>query len=211
MVCGTRDPPPSWKKNIFNFHFDYLHPSLIITLFSENSTTFSTGFNHCNFSFPSRSRLFPRMEASDSLPEFREWIFSFVSRSQISGMEFFHSLPVPELREWIFLFPSRSRIYREWVFSIPFPFPNFGNGIIHSSSRSRTPKCHSSLPLNYSAHFVCFNLVLNSWMGWLGTKCCSVIAYGGSSGSVSQLPGTRWLSILRCKSTSISSSSVKVR
>ena len=63
----------------------------------------------------------------------------------------------------------------------------------------------------FSANFVCFNLVLNSGMGRLGTKCCSVIAYGGSSGSVSQLPGTRWLSILRCKSTSISSSSVKVR
>ena len=104
-------PPPSWKKTILNFHFDYLHPSLIITLFSENSTTFSTGFNHCNFSFPSRSRSFPRMEASDSLPEFREWIFfipfpfpnfgngffSFPSRSRILGMDFFHSLPVPEL------------------------------------------------------------------------------------------------------------------
>ena len=48
-------------------------------------------------------------------------------------MVFFHSLPVPKLREW--------------VFSIPFPFPNFGNGIIHSCSRSRTPKCHSRLPL----------------------------------------------------------------
>merc|ERR1711873_205359 len=64
------------------------------------------------------------MEASDSLPEFREWIF-------------FHSLPVPEFWEWIFSFPSRSRIsgmdffqslpvpeFREWIFSIPFPFPN---------------------------------------------------------------------------------------
>ena len=79
-----------------NFHFDYLHPSLIITLFSENSTTFSTSFNHCNFLFPSRSRSFPRMEASDSLPEFREWIFS-----------------------------------------IPFPFPNFGNGFFPFPSRSR--------------------------------------------------------------------------
>merc|ERR1711994_430920 len=152
------------EKNILNFHFDYL-PSLIITLFSENFTTFSTGFNHCNFSFRSRSRPFPRMEASDSLPEFWEWIFfipfpfpnfgngffSFPSRSRISGMAFFHSLPVPEFREWIFSipfrfqnfgngffpFPSRSRIsgmdffhslpvpeFREWVFSIPFPFPN---------------------------------------------------------------------------------------
>ena len=52
-------------------------------------------------------------------------------------MVFFHSLPVPELREW--------------VFSIPFPFPNFGNGIIHSRSRSRTPKCHSRSPLHQNA------------------------------------------------------------
>ena len=72
----------------------------------------------------SRSRSFPRMEASDSL-------------SRILGMGFFHSLPIPEIWEWIFLFPSRSRIsgmgffnslpvpeFREWAFSIPFPFPN---------------------------------------------------------------------------------------
>merc|ERR1712155_137285 len=31
------------------------------------------------------------MEASDSLPEFREWIFSFHSRSRISGMDSSHS------------------------------------------------------------------------------------------------------------------------
>ena len=84
------------KKNISNFHFDYLHPSLIITLFCEKFTTFSTGFNHCHFSFPSRSRSFPGMEASDSLPEFREWIFF-----------------------------------------IPFPFPNFGNGFFPFPSLSR--------------------------------------------------------------------------
>ena len=35
-------------------------------------------------------------------------------------MFFSHSLPVPE--------------FGEWFFSIPFPFPNFGNGIIHSRS-----------------------------------------------------------------------------
>ena len=45
----------------------------------------------------SRSRPFPKMKASDSL-------------SRIMGMVFFHSLPVPE--------------FREWFFSIPFPFPN---------------------------------------------------------------------------------------
>ena len=31
--------------------------------------------------------------------------------SRISGMAFFHSLPIPE--------------FREWIFSIPFPFPNW--------------------------------------------------------------------------------------
>ena len=95
----------------------------------------------------SRSRVFLGMIASDShsrivgmdffhslpVPEFWEQIFSFPSHSRFLGMVFFHSLPVPELREW--------------VFSIPFPFPNFGNGIIHSRSRSRTPKCHSRSPL----------------------------------------------------------------
>merc|ERR1712012_1505261 len=44
----------------------------------------------------SRSRSFPRMAVSDSLPEFREWIFF-----------------------------------------IPFPFPNFGNGFFSFPSRSR--------------------------------------------------------------------------
>ena len=125
------------EKNILNFNFDYLHSSLNITLFSENSTTFSTGFNNCNFSFPSRSRSFPRMGASDSLPEFREWIFFIPFPFPYFGNGFFHSLPVPEFWEWIFSFPSRSRIlgmdffhslpvpeFREWVFSIPFPFPN---------------------------------------------------------------------------------------
>ena len=72
----------------------------------------------------SRSRPFPRMEASDSLsrimgmdffipfpfPNFGNAFFSFPSRSRIMGMVFFHSLPVPDL--W------------EWIFFIPFPFPN---------------------------------------------------------------------------------------
>ena len=70
-------------------------------------------------------------------PELWEWIFSFPSRSRISGMLFFHSLPVPKLWELFFSFPSRSRIMGmgffhslpvpelwEWIFLIPFPFPN---------------------------------------------------------------------------------------
>ena len=137
------------EKTILNFHFDYLHPSLIITLFSENFTTFSTGFNHCNFLFPSRSRSFPGMEASDSLPEFREWIFFIPFPFPNFGNGFIHSLPVPEFREWIFSFPSRSRIsgmdffhslpvpqLREWNYPFPLPLP--------------TPKSHSCSPLtNY--------------------------------------------------------------
>merc|ERR1719476_264310 len=91
------------------------------------------------------------MEASDSLPEFREWnffipfpfpnfgngFFSFPSRSRILGMDFFIPFPFPNFGNGFFPFPSRSRIsgmdffhslpvpeFREWVFSIPFPFPN---------------------------------------------------------------------------------------
>merc|ERR550534_414433 len=73
-------------------------------------------------------------------------------------MEAFDSLL--EFREWIFFipfpFPNFGNGFfhslpvlelREWVFSFPFLFPNFGNGIIHSRSRSRTPKCHSRSPL----------------------------------------------------------------
>ena len=75
----------------------------------------------------SRSRPSQEWEPLIPFPELWEWIFSFPSRSWISGMlffipfpfpnygnGFFHSLPVPEL--W------------EWIFFIPFPFPNCGNG-----------------------------------------------------------------------------------
>ena len=44
-------------------------------------------------------------------PNFGNGFFSFPSRSRISGMDFFYSLPVPE--------------FREWIFSIPFLFPNW--------------------------------------------------------------------------------------
>ena len=81
---------------------------------------------HFVFSFHSRSpsQPIPGMIASDShsrnvkmdffipflFPNFGNAFFSFPSRSRIMGMVFFHSLPVPELWEWIFL--------------VPFPFPN---------------------------------------------------------------------------------------
>ena len=77
----------------------------------------------------------------------------FWSRKKVSvsvSMKFFGlvtqcSDSLPELREWIFFipfpfpnfgngffsFPSRSRILG-MDFFIPFPFPNFGNGIFHS-------------------------------------------------------------------------------
>merc|ERR1712004_234313 len=63
------------------------------------------------------------MEASDSLPEFREWIFFIPFPFPNVGNGLFHSLPVPE--------------FREWIFSIPFPFPNFGNGFFSFPSGSR--------------------------------------------------------------------------
>merc|ERR1719206_1685720 len=50
------------------------------------------------------------MEASDSLPEFREWIF-------------FIPFPFPNFGNGFFSFPSLPE-FREWIFFIPFPFPN---------------------------------------------------------------------------------------
>ena len=61
----------------------------------------------------SRSRSFPRMEASDSL-------------SRILGIDFFIPFPFPNFGNGFFSFPSRSRILG-MEFFIPFPFPNFGN------------------------------------------------------------------------------------
>ena len=109
----------------------------------------------------SHSRPFLRMKASDSLsrimgmdffipfpfPIFGNAFFSFPSRSRIMGMVFFHSIPIPEFWECFFFHSLPVPELREWVFSIPFSFLNFRNGIIHSRSRSRTPKCHSRSPL----------------------------------------------------------------
>ena len=80
--------------------------------------------------------------------------------SRISGMDFFHSLPVPEFREWIFFIPFPFPNFGNGIFSfpshsrnlgmdffIPFPFPNFGNGLFQFPSRSRTLKSHSRSPL----------------------------------------------------------------
>ena len=58
------------------------------------------------------------------IPELWEWIFSFPSRSRISGMLFFHSLPVPELWEWFFFHSLPVPELWEWTFFIPFPFTN---------------------------------------------------------------------------------------
>merc|ERR1711973_401830 len=71
----------------------------------------------------SRSRSFPRMEASDSLPEFREWIF-------------FIPFPFPNFGNGFFSFPSLPEFW-ELILFIPFPFPNFGNGFFPFPSRSR--------------------------------------------------------------------------
>ena len=73
---------------------------------------------HIMFFFHSSSRLFLGMIAFDS-------------HSRIVGMDFF--------------IPFCSR-FSGMLFSIPLPFLNFGIGIIHSRSRSRTPKSHSRSP-----------------------------------------------------------------
>ena len=95
----------------------------------------------------SRSREFLGMIASDS-------------HSRIVGMDFFHSLPVPELWEWIFFIPFPfpnfgNRFFHslpipefwEWFFFIPFPFPNWGNGFFQFPSRSRTSGMELSIPV----------------------------------------------------------------
>ena len=82
------------------------------------------------------------------------------SHSRIVGMDFFHSLPVPELREWIFFIPFPfpnfgNRFFHslpipefwEWFFFIPFPFPNRGNGFFQFPSRSRTLGMELSIPV----------------------------------------------------------------
>ena len=66
----------------------------------------------------SRSRSFPRMEASDS-------------RSRTLGMDFFIPFLFPNFGNGFFPFPSRSRNLG-MNFFIPFPFPNFGNGFFNS-------------------------------------------------------------------------------
>ena len=95
----------------------------------------------------SRSREFLGMIASDS-------------HSRIVGMDFFHSLPVPELWEWIFFIPFPFPNFGNKFFHslpipefwecfsfIPFPFPNCGNGFYQFPSRSRIDKSHSRSPL----------------------------------------------------------------
>jgi len=87
----------------------------------------------------SRSRSFPRMEASDSLPEFREWIFfipfpfpnfgngffSFPSRSRILGMDFFHSLPFPNFGNGFFSFRIKRAPFKKAPVKKVAPVPLF--------------------------------------------------------------------------------------
>ena len=76
------------------------------------------------------------------------------------GMVFFHSLPIPELWEWIFFIPFPfpnfgNRFFHslpipefwECFFFIPFPFPNWGNGFFQFPSRSRTSGMELSIPV----------------------------------------------------------------
>ena len=89
------------------------------------------------------------------IPELWEWILSFPSRSRISGMFFFHSLPSPELWECFFFHSLPIPELWEWLFLTPFPFPNFGNVFFPFPSRSRiwgmeltipVPECPKVIP-----------------------------------------------------------------
>merc|ERR1712155_273852 len=138
------------KKTILNFNFDYCTPPLSLPYFLKIPQHFQPVLIIVIFRslpVPGHSQ---EWRPLIPFPNFGNGFFSFPSRSQISGMDFFHSLPVPEFWEWIFSFPSRSRIsgmdffhslpvpeFREWIFSIPFPFPIFGNGFFQFPSRSR--------------------------------------------------------------------------
>ena len=121
------------KLNVdINVNLCIMPSKLLLYIFYKNVYSLRSGVSRNSCSLP-----FPRMKASDSLSRFMEMdffipfpfpnfgnaffipfpflnhgneFFSFPSRSRIVGMDFFHSLPVPELWEWIFL--------------IPFPFPN---------------------------------------------------------------------------------------
>ena len=113
---GLPSTPPRFVKRARFFRFF----SGTLPLFSEHFTTFSISSNHRNFFVPFPFP-FPSIPGNNSL-----W-FPFPN----FGNVFFHSLPVPEFRECLFSFPSRSRILG-MDFFIPFPFPNFGNGIFNS-------------------------------------------------------------------------------
>ena len=56
------------------------------------------------------------------------------SPSQIMGMDFFIPFPVPNFGNGIFSFPSHSQNLG-LDFFIPFPFPNFGNGLFQFTNR----------------------------------------------------------------------------
>merc|ERR1712155_23111 len=106
------------KKTILNFNFDYCTPPLSLPYFLKISQHFQLVLIIVIFRslpFPGHSQ---EWRPLIPFPNFGNGFFSFPSHSRISGMAFFHSLPVPELREWIFF--------------IPFPFPNFGNRFFHS-------------------------------------------------------------------------------
>ena len=115
FFCFDLPPTPGLSKgHRFSVFFGTL------PLFSEHFTKFSSSSNHRNFFVPFPFP-FPSIPGNNSL-----W-FPFPN----FGNVFFHSLPVPEFRECLFSFPSRSRILG-MDFFIPFPFPNFGNGIFNS-------------------------------------------------------------------------------
>ena len=92
-------------------------------------------------------------EWKNPIPKIREREGNEKNHSQNSGtgIKSYYSIPGNNsfsfpFPKWIFLFPSCSRILG-MDFFIPFPFPNFGNGLFQFPSRSRTLGMEFSIPV----------------------------------------------------------------
>ena len=77
------------------------------------------------------------------------------SLSRTLGMDFFIPFPFPNFGNGIFSFPSHSRNLG-MDFFIFFPFLNFGNVLFQFLSRSRTLKKHSRSPLHWAQYCLFF-------------------------------------------------------
>ena len=112
----------------------------------------------------SRSRSFPRMEASDSLSRTLGMDFFIPFPFPNFGNGIFYSLPIPEIWEWIFLFLSRSRISGMCFFnSLPYIQLVRANFFLDKSTLGSVDRCAFGNAVKYassSIHHFIFVLIL---------------------------------------------------